>query len=60
MFDIVREHAHFVLPSREAIGTGVSEQMHQVLAGGLEQDPDKRVLPLEQLAAWAGPVMLED
>jgi CRP-like cAMP-binding protein len=60
VFDIVREHARFVLPSREAIGTGVSEQMHQVLAGGLEQDPDKRVLPLEQLAAWAGPVMLED
>jgi len=53
VFDIMREHATFVLPPRNAIGTGVSEQMYDVLVRGFDHDPDKRLLDLKQLALWA-------
>ena len=56
VFDIVREHAHFVLPAREAIGGGVSEEMYEVLLRGLEHDPDKRSLDFDRLITWAAPL----
>ena len=57
VFEIMREHANFVLPPREAIGN-VSEDLYAVLAAGLEHDPEKRVLDLDRLAAWAAPINL--
>ncbi len=59
IFDIIREHAHFVLPRRDSIGPGVSQEMYDVLVAGLEHDPDKRSLNLDQLASWAMPITLE-
>ena len=58
LFDIIREHASFVLPRRDDIGTGVSQEMYEVLLRGLEHDPDKRSLDFEKLASWAAPLDL--
>jgi CRP-like cAMP-binding protein len=58
VFEIVRELARFELPPRADIGRGISEEMHAVLAAGLQQDPDKRSLDLDRLASWAGPLDL--
>jgi serine/threonine-protein kinase len=60
IFDIVREHTRFTMPSPNAIGAGVSQEMYEVLMAGLERDPDRRRLDLDRLTAWAGPVSLED
>jgi CRP-like cAMP-binding protein len=60
VFDIVREHAHFVLPARDHIGEGVSPEMYEVLLRGLEHDPDKRSLDIERLATWAAPLNLSE
>jgi CRP-like cAMP-binding protein/predicted Ser/Thr protein kinase len=59
VYEIMREHARFVLPPREAIGTGVSEDLYAILVAGLEHDPDKRLLDLDRLAAWAAPLDLD-
>ena len=59
MMDIVREHEHFVLPARDAIGAGVSEQMYEILAAGLEHDPEKRTLDLAMLSTWAIPIQVK-
>ena len=59
VFDIIREHAHFVLPAREDIGEGISQEMYDVLLRGLEHDPDKRSLDFERLAMWAAPLHLD-
>jgi serine/threonine protein kinase len=59
VFDIIREHAQFVLPAREDIGDGISPEMYDVLLRGLEHDPDKRSLDLERLATWAAPLHFE-
>ena len=58
VFDIIREHAHFVLPAREDIGEGVSQEMYEVLLRGLEHDPDKRSFDFERLVTWAAPLDL--
>jgi hypothetical protein len=60
VFDVVRELAEFVLPRREDIGTGVSQEMYEVLLHGLEHDPDRRSLDLEELSTWAGPLDLNE
>jgi predicted Ser/Thr protein kinase len=60
MFDVMREHANFVLPPRDAIGTGVSEEMYDVLVRGFDHDPDKRLVDLKQLALWAGSLNSEE
>jgi serine/threonine-protein kinase len=59
VFDIIREHGQFVLPPREDIGDGISQEMHEVLLRGLEPDPDKRSMDLGKLAAWAAPLNLQ-
>jgi eukaryotic-like serine/threonine-protein kinase len=59
ILDIVRQHAQFTMPSRDVIGSGVSLEMYDALRLGLEQDPDKRDLDLDRLAAWAAPLDLE-
>ncbi len=56
VLEIVRELAHFELPPRDSIGRGISEEMHAVLAAGLQQDPAKRALDVDRLASWAGPL----
>jgi hypothetical protein len=58
VFDVIREHAQFVLPAREDIGTGVSEEIYEVLLHGLQHNPDERSLDLERLATWAAPLDL--
>jgi serine/threonine protein kinase len=59
-FDVMREHANFVLPPRDAIGTGVSEEMYDVLVRGFDRDPDRRLVDLEQLALWADSLNFEE
>ena len=59
VFDVIREHAQFVLPAREDIGEGISQEMYDVLLRGLEHDPDKRSLDFERLAMWAAPLRLD-
>ena len=59
MFDVIREHAQFVLPAREDIGEGISQEMYEVLLHGLEHDPDKRSLDFERLATWSAPLHLD-
>lgn len=56
VFDIMREHAQFVLPGRDEIGAGVSQEMYAVLLHGLEPDPAKRSLDFDRLAGWAAPL----
>jgi CRP-like cAMP-binding protein len=58
LFGIMREKLRFVLPSPADIGLGVSIEMHEFLAKGLDHRPDNRTVDLDQLAAWAGPVDL--
>jgi serine/threonine-protein kinase len=58
LLDIVREQARFVLPPRQAIGSGVSQELYDVIRAGLQHDPEKRLLDLERLSSWAGPVDL--
>jgi len=57
--EIIREHVRFTLPHRDAIGSGVSQEMYDVLLRGLEQNPDKRELDLDRVGAWAAPFDLE-
>jgi CRP-like cAMP-binding protein len=59
VFEIVREKALFVLPPREKIGGGVSNELHDILAAALEYDPSKRRLDLDVLAKWAAPLNVE-
>jgi CRP-like cAMP-binding protein len=59
-FDIIRELARFVMPRREDIGTGVSQEIYEVLLDGLEHDPDRRSVDLEKLSAWAAPLDLNE
>jgi CRP-like cAMP-binding protein len=56
VIEIIREHAHLVLPPPAAIGAGISQEMHDMIVAGLEHERDRRVLDLERLATWAGPV----
>lgn len=56
VFGIVRELLHFSLPPRENIGRGVSTEMHDLLACGLDHSPDRRTLDLARISAWAGPI----
>jgi CRP-like cAMP-binding protein len=57
-FEIVREQARFELPPREAIGAGISEEIYDVIARGLEHDPERRLLDVERLSEWAVPIDL--
>src|SRR5205085_162975 len=46
VFTIIREQAQFVLPDRDQIGQGVSDELYSVIARGLALDPDERTLDL--------------
>ena len=59
VFDVIREHAQFILPAAEHIGGGISQEMYEVLLHGLEHDPEKRSLDLERLATWSAPLHLD-
>jgi len=59
VFEIVREQARFRMPPPEAVGRGVSQEIHDLIAAGLEWDPDKRVLDLDRIASWVAPVTLD-
>ena len=58
LFAMIREKLRFVLPSPAEIGLGVTIEMHEFLARGLDHRPEKRTIDLDRLAAWAGPVDL--
>jgi predicted Ser/Thr protein kinase len=58
LFGIVSEHMRFALPPRDQIGPGVSIEMYDLLTRGLDPAPDKRIVDLDQLVAWAGPMDL--
>lgn len=42
----------FVVPGAEAIVSGLPEEVHAFLAGGLDPDPDRRLATLDAIAAW--------
>jgi len=52
VFGIVREHMRFTLPPRDQIGRGISSEMYEVLASGLNRSPEERVC-LDRFAALA-------
>jgi eukaryotic-like serine/threonine-protein kinase len=56
---IIQAKLGFVLPPPAEIGRGVTIEMHEFLARGLEHRPEKRVVALDRLAAWAGPVEID-
>jgi eukaryotic-like serine/threonine-protein kinase len=58
LFDMIREKLRFVLPPPAEIGLGVTIEMHEFLALGLDHRPEKRIIDLDRLAVWAGPVDL--
>jgi eukaryotic-like serine/threonine-protein kinase len=58
LFGIIREKLRFVLPSPSEIGLGVTIEMHEFLARGLDHRPERRTIDLDRLAAWAGPIDL--
>jgi hypothetical protein len=59
LLGIIQEKLRFVLPPPEAIGPGVTKEMHEVLARGLEPRPERRTIDLDRLAEWAAPVDLD-
>ena len=59
LLDVIQEKMSFVLPPADQIGSGVTPEMHQVLAGGFEARRDQRVVDLDALSAWAGPIDLD-
>jgi eukaryotic-like serine/threonine-protein kinase len=58
LFGIIREKLRFVLPSPAEIGLGVTVEMHEFLARGLDHRPERRTIDLDRLAEWAGPIDL--
>jgi tRNA A-37 threonylcarbamoyl transferase component Bud32 len=58
LFAILRAKLRFALPPASAIGSGISDEMYDWLVCGFQCDPEKRVVDLNRLAAWAGPVEL--
>lgn len=58
LFAMIREKLRFVLPPPAEIGLGVTNEMHEFLALGLDHRPEKRTIDLDRLAAWACPVDL--
>jgi eukaryotic-like serine/threonine-protein kinase len=58
LFRTIQEKLQFVLPPPGGIGRGVTIEMHEFLARGLDHRPEKRDIDLGRLATWAGPVDL--
>ena len=58
LFGIIEEKLKFVLPPPAEIGLGVTLEMHEFLARGLDHRPEKRTVDLDRLSTWAGPVDL--
>ena len=42
------------IPKAAEIGSGVSADFHELLVGGLQNDPEKRLHSLAAIAAWSG------
>jgi len=59
LLEVIQEKMSFVLPPADQIGPGVTPEMHQVLARGFEPRRDQRVVDLDALSAWAGPIDLD-
>lgn len=57
LFGIIEEKLKFVLPPPAEIGLGVTPEMHEFLARGLDHRPEKRTVDLDRLSTWAGPVI---
>jgi serine/threonine-protein kinase len=53
---VFQKQLEFVLPPPDEIGPGITSEMHTFLAQGLNRHPGKRIVDLEKVAAWAGPV----
>ena len=42
------------VPAADAIGPGISPELHVLLVSGLDNEPAKRLASLDAIAAWAG------
>jgi serine/threonine-protein kinase len=56
LFGAIQEKLRFELPAAERIGRGVTSEMRDFLARGLETRREQRRVDLERIAGWAGPV----
>jgi serine/threonine-protein kinase len=56
LVDVVLKIGQFALAPASRIGAGVTADMHGWLARGLQPRPADRLIDLDALAAWAGPV----
>jgi CRP-like cAMP-binding protein len=59
LLEVIQQKLQFELPVAEHIGRGVSAEMRQFLERGLEHQPGRRTVDLDQLATWAGPVVVD-
>jgi hypothetical protein len=56
LFGAIQEKLRFVLPAADSIGRGVTSEMREFLARGLETRRHQRTVDLDRIAGWAGPV----
>ncbi len=55
-FGMWKQKMTVVLPHRESIGSGISEEMDRFLRRNLDPDPNIRSSSLAQQAAWSAPI----
>jgi serine/threonine protein kinase len=56
LLEIIQQKMKFALPPAEAIGGGVTSDMHLMLSQGFAYRREDRVMDLDRWSAWAGPV----
>jgi len=56
LLGIVGEKLRLVLPAAAEIARGVTGEMHEFLARGLQSRPERRTVDLSRLIPWAGSV----
>jgi tRNA A-37 threonylcarbamoyl transferase component Bud32 len=54
MTQLLHEKLTRSVPPAYEIGSGITPEMHRLLVGGLEKDPDKRLSSLRHILGWRG------
>ncbi len=58
--DILNEHLRMTIPPKEAVRTGLSDDLYRLLQESLQKAPCDRVLDLQAVGCWAGNVDFPD